>query len=199
MDKTTTYDHEAYGRKQSNRPLAWLNVGVLAIALGPVSASASHPGLWYAASDLQQLRDRKTGTHAPIYDPLRQGTEYFLGSTISPSGRVTWPGTGRTLDLGDRRDIGNSLVVFAFVSDLADDVTYFALARTWLLAVANFGGFDLDGTHDLVQGHLLAGVAIADDIPAPSLSFPERQLGLSPLAQNAHEPRHDRRGGICGA
>ncbi len=196
MDKATPYDYEAYGRKKWNRPLAWLNFGVLAIALGPVPASASHPGLWYVASDLQQLRDRKTGTHAPIYDPLRQGTEYFLGSTISPSGRVSWPGTGRILDLGDRRDIGNSLVVFAFVSDLADDVTYFALARTWLLAVANFGGFDLDGTHDLVQAHLLAGVAIAYDILAPSLSFAERQVVLSALSRNANELMNAGRGGI---
>src|SRR5216684_9067465 len=190
MDKATPYDYEAYGRKKWNRPLAWLNFGVLAIALGPVPASASHPGLWYVASDLQQLRDRKTGTHARIYDPLRQGTEYFLGSTISPSGRVSWPGTGRILDLGDRRDIGNSLVVFAFVSDLADDVTYFALARTWLLAVANFGGFDLDGTHDLVQAHLLGGVAIAYDILAPSLSFAERQVVLSALSRNARSEEH---------
>jgi len=109
---------------------------------------------------------------------------------------VSWPGTGRILDLGDRRDIGNSLVVFAFVSDLADDVTYFALARTWLLAVANFGGFDLDGTHDLVQAHLLAGVAIAYDILAPSLSFAERQVVLSALSRNANELMNAGRGGI---
>src|SRR5262244_402454 len=147
---------------------------LLAVALAPALAAASHPGLWYTAADRQQLRDRKAGTHAVIYDALRRGTEYFLGSTVSSSGRVTWPGTSRTFDLGDRRDIGNALVVFAFVSELADEVSYFALAHDWLIAVAGFGGFNLDGAHDLVQSHLLAGVAVAYDILAPSLSAQER-------------------------
>ncbi len=162
-----------------------MHFGVLAMALGPAPAAASHPSLWYRTSDLLELRARARDTHAPIYNPLRAGTDYFLGSTVARSGRVTWP--GRTYDLGDLRDIGNSLLVFAFVSVLTDDVTYFALARSWLLSVASFGSFDLDGTHDLVQGHLLAGVAAAYDILAPSLTLAEQQTVLSALSRNATE------------
>src|SRR5215469_6271211 len=162
MDGTSPGDSAGIpGPRQWAR--ARLHLALLAMALAPAPAAASHPALFYSDAERQQLRQRSAGTHAPIYDALRRGTEYFLGSTVSSSGRVTWPGTPRTFDLGDRRDIGNALVVFAFVSDLADDVSYFALARDWLMAVVGFGGFDLDGTHDLVQSHLLAGVAVAYD------------------------------------
>jgi hypothetical protein len=87
------------------------------------------------------------------------------------------------------------LVTFAFVSQLTGDPRHLTLARNWLLTVASFGSFDLDGTHDLVQAHLLGGAAIAYDLLALNLSNSEANTVVAALSRNATELRN---AGVAG-
>jgi hypothetical protein len=159
---------------------------LLLVSLLAAPALAAHPSLFYSAPEVDALRTRAAGSHNHIYRHLFNGTTQYLNTSIAPTGIITWRATGQTLDLGDRRDIGNSLVVFAFVAQLSTDPRYFDLAKDWLMTVASWGNFDLDGTKDLIQSHMLGGVAVAYDILAPRLSATEAATVRASLVQNAN-------------
>src|SRR5713226_4602973 len=159
----------------------------LVFVLAFASLASGHPSLFFAGSDIPSLRSQAQGTHQSIFQPLRQGAETFVGSNVDRTGLVRW--SNRSVSLGDRRHIGNALVTFAFVSQLTGDARHLTLARDWLLRVASFGSFDLDGTHDLVQAHLLGGAAIAYDLLAGNLSTSEANMVVAALSRNATELR----------
>jgi len=166
-------------------------IGKLALLLLAVVTSApveaAHPNLFFDASQVASLRTKAAGTHQAIYQPLFNGTTGYLSTKIASSGVVTWTNTGQTYNLGDKRDIGNSLVVFAFVSQISTDSRYFDLAKGWLLTVSSWGSFDLDGTHDLIQSHLLGGVTIAYDLLASRLTAAEQAQVRAAIQRNANE------------
>jgi len=166
-------------------------IGKLLLLAAAVVASApayaAHPSLFFDATQVDALRTKAAGTHSAIYQPIFNGTTQYLGTRIASDATVTWTATGRTFNLGDKRDIGNSLVVFSFVSQISTDTRYFDLAKAWLLAVSSWGSFDLDGTHDLIQAHLLAGVCVAYDMLAPRLSATEQSQVRAAIQRNATE------------
>lgn len=144
-----------------------------------------HPSLFFEASQVEALRQKAQSTHQAIYQPLLKGTTSYLDSTVASSGLVTWKATGKTLQL-DRREVGNLLVVFSFVAQLSTDSRHLDLARSWLLTVSSWGNLDLDGSQDLVQAHLLGGVAVAYDLLAPKLTSSEASRVRATLQQNAN-------------
>ncbi|MFL5357580.1 DUF4962 domain-containing protein [Archangium sp.] len=156
--------------------------------------AASHPSLFFAASEVQGLRQKAQTSHAAIYQPLLKATTGYLDTSIAPSGLVTWKTTGKTLQL-DRREVGNLLVLFSFVAQLSTDARHLDLARSWLLTVCSWGDLDLDGTHDLIQGHLLGGAAVAYDLVAPKLSAAEASRVRAVLQQNANALTQTSKGG----
>ena len=169
--------------------LSWL---VLWVALPALAGP--HPGLFFDASQVEGLRQKAQTTHQAIYQPLLKGATSYLDSTVAPSGLVTWKTTGKTLQL-DRREVGNLLVVLAFVGQLSTDSRHLELARSWLLTVSSWGNLDLDGTHDLIQAHLLGGVAVAYDLLAPKLSASEASRVRATLQQNANALMQSSKGG----
>jgi hypothetical protein len=157
---------------------------VLALAIAPLSALADHPHLFYGAGDVAGLRTRASGTHKAIADELNGATSQFFGTSVSSAGVSTWQ-DGHTLSIGDMRDVGNALVVYAFDWQLTQDPQALALAKGWLTTVASWGNFDLDGTHDLVQAHLLAGSAVAYDILYGQLTAAEQGAVRAAIVGNA--------------
>jgi len=156
----------------------------LVTAAIPALASADHPHLFYGANDLPALRAQAGSTHKTIADGLKGGVADFRGSTVAQSADVRWS-DGRTLSMGDQRDIGNALIVFAFASQLDQDPQSLAVAKGWLLTFAGWGSFDVDGQKDLTQAHLLGGVAVAYDMLYPSLSDSERDIVRNALSREA--------------
>jgi MYXO-CTERM domain-containing protein len=158
-----------------------------------------HPSLFFEAAQVEGLRQKAQSTHQAIYQPLLKGTTDYLDTTLSSSGTITWKGTGNTRQIGDRREIGNLLVVFAFVSQVSTDSRYFELAKGWLLTVSSWGNLDLDGTHDLMQAHLLGGLAVAYDLLAPRLTSAEATKVRATLQQNATDLARASKGGTWWA
>ncbi|BDG09427.1 heparinase II/III domain-containing protein [Anaeromyxobacter paludicola] len=169
---------------------------LLALVAAPLSAlGADHPHLFFSGGDVGGLQARASGTHKALADNLTSATSQFFGTRISSSGVATWP-DGHTLSIGDMRDVGNSLVVFAFDWQLTQDPQALALAKGWLTTVASWGNYDLDGTHDLVQAHLLAGTAVAYDLLYGQLSAAEQSSVRSALVNNAAALMAAGKGGI---
>jgi hypothetical protein len=160
-----------------------LVAGLLAVALPAAATAAEHPRLFFKGADVADLRARAGSSHRVIADGLKGGVAEYHGSNVAQSGVVSWP--GRTFTLGDRRDIGNSLVVFAFTAQLDGSPETLALAKRWLLSVAGFATFDLDGERDLVLSHLVGGVAVAYDILHPQLTEAERTKVRDALSREA--------------
>ena len=158
---------------------------VLALTLPAAATAQEHPRLLYKAADVARLEAQAQSSHASIRGSLKKGTDEFLGTTVASSGTVTWAATGRTFDLGDTRDIGYGLVVWSFVWQLEGTQPYLDLAKGWLLNVASWSTWDLDGTHDLVQGHLLYGASFAYDVLYPQLTDAERATVRSAIAREA--------------
>ena len=153
--------------------------------LCPLAASAAtHPSLFYGPGDVARLQQQAQTTHQVVYSGLKSGVDQFVGTQIASDGTVTWS-SGRTFNLGDRRDIGNALEVFSFLWQIDGGQQYAQLAHDWLMDVVSWGNLDLDGTQDLLLGHMVTGVAIAYDILYPNLTDAERTTVRQVLAQNA--------------
>jgi hypothetical protein len=161
-----------------------LLVAALVAAAPAAALGAEHPRLFFGAGDVGALQARAQGSHQQIGDGLKRGTAEFHDTTVSTNADARWS-SGRVLSMGDQRDIGNALVVFAFTSQLDGSPASLAVAKGWLLTVAGWGSFDLDGQHDLVQAHTLGGVAIAYDMLHGSLSDAERNLVRSAIVREA--------------
>jgi hypothetical protein len=161
-------------------------IAAFLLAVVPAFALAqAHPHLFYGPNDVARLQAQAGSTHAYIANGLRTGANDFVGSTPTPSGTINWT-SGRTLSLGDLRDIGNGVAVFAFVWQIDGSDSYLQLARSWLLGVAGFSTLDLAGDRDLVLAHNLAGVAIAYDILYPKLSDGERATVRAAITNGAN-------------
>ena len=91
----------------------------LAAAAPTVAEAADHPRLFFGAGDLADLRSRAQGSHQQIAEGLKRGTAEFHDTSVSANADARW-GSGRVLSMGDQRDIGNALVVFAFTAQLDD-------------------------------------------------------------------------------
>jgi hypothetical protein len=154
------------------------------LSVPAAARGAEHPRLLYRTADVATLRAQAGSTHAVIRGSLKAGTDEFLGSRISSSGVVTWPG-GRTFSLGDRRDIGYALMVWAFTWQLEGSQPHLDLAKAWLNDLASWSSWDLDGEHDLVQAHLLFGAAFAYDVLHPQLTEAQRTAVRNGIVREA--------------
>ncbi len=176
----------------------WLLLLVLTLSLPALAGP--HPSLFFEAGQVAGLRQKAQSTsHQVIYQSLLKGTTTYLDTTLSSSGQVTWKSTGQTKQLGDRREIGNLLVVFAFVSQLSTDSRYADLAKHWVLTVSSWKNLDLDGSRDLMQAHLLGGLAVAYDMVAPRLTATEAASVRATLQQNANALAQTSKGGAWWA
>jgi len=173
---------------------------VLTLALSLPALAGPHPSLFFEAGQVPGLRQKaQSPSHQVIYQSLLKGTTTYLDTTLSSSGQVTWRATGQTKPLGDRREIGNLLVVFAFVSQVSTDARYADLAKHWVLTVSSWKNLDLDGSNDLMQAHLLGGLAVAYDMVAPRLSTSEAASVRATLQQNANALAQASKGGAWWA
>jgi len=157
---------------------------ILALLCPLAASAATHPSLFFGPTDVARLQQQAKGTHQVVYTSLKNGVDQFIGTGIASDGTVTW-NTGRTFNVGDRRDIGNALEVFAFMWQIDGGAQYAQLAHDWLMAAASWGNLDLDGSQDLMLAHLLTGVAIAYDILYPNLTAAERTTVQAVIARNA--------------
>jgi hypothetical protein len=168
--------------------LARLLAALLAVAAPAVVLSQTapqHPHLLYSAGDVARLRAQASTSHAYMARALKAGVDEFMGTTIAGDGTVTWP-DGRTFNVGDRRDVGNGVAVFAFYWQLDGGDAYLQLARRWLLAVTSLPSLDLEGDRDLVLAHVLTGTAIAYDVLHPKLTDAERTQVRRAIAEGAN-------------
>lgn len=162
-----------------------LRLAALLLALVPAAAApATHPHLLYGPGDVARLQAQAASTHAYIARSIQAGTDQFAGTNVSSAGLVTWP-SGSTLDLGDVRDVGNGVAVFAFAWQLGGTDAYLSLARQWLLTATSWPTLDLAGDYDLSLAHSVAGVAIAYDILYGQLSDAERAQVVASLSAGA--------------
>ena len=168
-------------------------VSLLLLAL-PLTAQAApaHPHLLFGASDVARLQAQAQSTHQSIYTALKGGTDSFLGTRIRANADVAKSNGSVWFNLGDRRDIGDSLVVFSFVYVLSGDPKYLTLATNWLTDVTSWSTLDIDPTggqdpHDLIQEQILAAVAISYDMLYNQLSASLRSRILQVIQQNANE------------
>ncbi|BDG09421.1 DUF4962 domain-containing protein [Anaeromyxobacter paludicola] len=157
---------------------------ILALLCPLAASAATHPRLFFGPGDVARLQQQAKSTHQVVYTGLKNGVDQFVGTNIASDGTVTW-NTGRTFNVGDRRDIGNALEVFAFLWQIDGGSQYFQLAHDWLMSAASWGNLDLDGSQDLMLGHLLTGVAIAYDLLYPNLTASERTTVQQVIARNA--------------
>ncbi|HET7826676.1 MAG TPA: heparinase II/III family protein [Anaeromyxobacter sp.] len=164
------------------RRLAALLLAVLPFAAYP----QQHPHVLFGAGDVARLRSRAATTHAAIAQGLTAGTDEFMGATVSQAGIVSWP-TGSTFSLGDLRDVGNGIAVFAFVWQLQGTDAYLQLAREWLLTATSWPTLDLAGDNDLSLAHAVIGVAIAYDILYGQLADAERAQVVGALVAGANQ------------
>ena len=139
----------------------------LALALSASPAPAAHPDVLFGAADVAPLRAKRESYRQP-YENLRRVAQQHWGSRVARNGKVTLA-NGTVYDSGDRRTIGDMLVIFAFVATLESDERYFDLARGWLDTVVAWGDLDLDSTQDLILAHLVSAVSLAYDMLAPRL------------------------------
>jgi uncharacterized protein DUF4962/heparinase II/III-like protein len=160
-------------------------LAALAVAAPAAVGAAEHPHLFFGAADVPGFQARAQASHRALAEGLQRGVAEFQDTTVSASGDVRW-GSGRTFNLGDRRDIGNSLVVFAFASQLDGSGQTRELAKRWLNTVASWGSFDLDGQRDLIHAHTLAGTAIAYDMLYSDLSDAERAKIRAAITREAN-------------
>lgn len=156
------------------------------LLLGPsiAHAQAAHPHVLFGADQVAAFRSQAQSTQKALASSITAGAATYRGSTVTTGGSVTLSGGG-TVNLGDLRDIGNSLVTFAFAWELDGADASYQLAHDWLVTLAGWGNLDLDGTHDLVQAQLLIGVSLAYDMLAPRLTSAERQSVLAAITANA--------------
>jgi hypothetical protein len=161
-----------------------LLIAALVAATPAAAAAADHPRLFFGAGDVGALKARAQGSHQQVGDGLKRGTAEFHDTTVSTNADARWS-SGRVLSMGDQRDIGNALVVFAFTSQIDESPASLAVAKGWLLTVAGWGSFDLDGQKDLAHAHTLGGVAIAYDMLYGSLNDGERQRVRDAIAREA--------------
>ena len=175
----------------------WIRVqAAWAVLLAAPALAATHPSILYGAQDLPAIQQRAAGPQKALFDSLKAGAGYFVGSDITSSGVVVWPSQGKSFNLGDKRDVGNSLIVFSFVAAVSGDPAYFALAHRWLMDAVHFGNLDIDGTADLTQATLLIGVALSYDMLAPQLSASEVQQIQAVLSRNADALMNAGKGGM---
>lgn len=164
-----------------------VRIAALLLAVLPTAASPQqHPHVLFGAGDVPRLRAQAASTHGYLAKPLKAGTDSFVGSSVSPTGLVSWPG-GNTLDLGDVRDVGSGMAVFAFVWQLDGGDAYLQLAKRWLLAATSWASLDLAGDRDLALAHTVTGVALAYDILYPQLSGAERAQVVLALTTGANQ------------
>ena len=164
---------------------------LLAVLLAvPSSALASHPNLLFGAADLPRLRAQAQGTHQALYSALKSGTDSFLGTRIRASGDVVRSDGSVWYNLGDRRDIGDGLMVFSFIWQIDGGQQYLSLAQNWLSDILSWSTLDVDPTggqdpHDLVQEQILGAVGFAYDVLYPTLSDAVRARARAVIQQNA--------------
>jgi hypothetical protein len=174
-------------------PTAAVLAGLLAVP--SLALGASHPRVLFTEGDVPTLRAQAQTSHQAIRGSLQQGADEFVGTRVARDGTVTWP-AGRTFTFGDKRDVGYSLVVWSFTWQITGAPQYLDLARGWLLDVASWPTWDLDGAHDLVQSHLLYGAAFAYDLLWPVLTEPERAAVRDAIVREASGLLTAAQGGI---
>jgi hypothetical protein len=134
-----------------------------------------HPRLFFNASDLPLLREKVATTHAEIWQPVVDYVDTELGT--SPLSEAPPDG-----GLATYRNAGNMLIPLAFVCRIYDQDDYCSLAKSYLLAYADWERWGEEGHRDLGHAHMVMGNAIAYDWLYPILAPEERETATATLA-----------------
>lgn len=135
----------------------------------------AHPRLFFTASEIPSLRAKASSTHNEIWRPIR---DYADSQRATPPPAVAPPGG----DLDAYRVAGNKMIPFAFACVITDVKYLCDLAKTYLLAYADWQQWGENNWRDLGQAHMMLGNALAYDWLYPKLSSSERQKVRNSLA-----------------
>jgi hypothetical protein len=143
--------------------------------------AASHPGLFFNASDVPALRQTAQTTHASIAAHI---TTILNAHLNDPAPTPT--------EYDDYRFLGCQVAVWAFGYQLTGNTQYAAMARSELLTYASWSAWDNGetaslGGPDLAEAHMLMGNAIAYDWIQETLSAADRATIVAKLGAEAQK------------
>src|SRR5947209_10151969 len=143
--------------------------------------AASHPSLFFGASDVTALRQAAQTTHAAIASHITSILDQHVND---PAPTPT--------DYDDYRFLGNQVAVWAFGYQLTGDARYAAIARTQLLTYAGWSAWDGGesaqlGGPDLNEAHMLMGNAVAYDWIYETLSAADRTTVANKIGVEAQK------------
>jgi hypothetical protein len=146
---------------------------LLALAL---SLGTAHPHLFFNAADVPALRDAAATTHKPIADHyLATVAAHLSDPPPTPS------------DYGDARFLGNQVAVWAFAYQLSGDPRYADKARSQILTYLTWADWSFGQGMDLIEAHMLLGVAVAYDLIYETLSAVDQQAIATRLGTEAQK------------
>lgn len=121
-----------------------------------------HPRLYLDAERIAELRAAVTGTHAPLWQELRDLADRAVRRG-PPAYREDDNGSGS--EQLWQREVGNAMPLLAMAYVICGDRKYLEAARAWALASCGYASWGLgrfDGL-DLAAGHQLFGLGIVYD------------------------------------
>jgi hypothetical protein len=146
---------------------------LLALAL---SLGTAHPHLFFNAADVPALRDAAATTHKPIADHyLATVAAHLSDPPPTPS------------DYGDARFLGNQVAVWGFAYQLSGDPRYADKARSQILTYLTWADWSFGQGMDLIEAHMLLGVAVAYDLIYETLSAVDQQAIATRLGTEAQK------------
>ncbi|TMB40818.1 MAG: DUF4962 domain-containing protein [Deltaproteobacteria bacterium] len=127
------------------------------LALVSALIAATHPSLFFGASDVPALRQSAQTTHAAIASHITAILDQHLNDPAPTPG-----------DYDDYRFLGNQVAVWAFAYQMTGNAQYAAMARSQLLTYADWSSWDNGetadlGGPDLNTAHMLLGNSVAYD------------------------------------
>lgn len=148
----------------------------------PTPANPQTPRLYLDAERIAALRTAVTGTHAPLWQELRDLANRAVRRG-PPAYREddNWSGSEQLW----QREVGNAMPVLAMAYVVSGDRKYLEAAQAWALASCGYRTWGLgriDGM-DLAAGHQLFGLGIVYDMDAVELDRRYRRLSARALVR----------------
>jgi uncharacterized protein (TIGR03382 family) len=178
---------KALGCTKNRRPSRRdISLGVVVLLLVAALLAASHPSLFFSASDVPALREAALTTHAEVANHITTVLNKHLNDVAAVA------------QYDDFRFEGNQVAVWAFAYQITGNTAYAAKALQEIkvyLGWPDWGNGEADslGGPDLNEAHMMLGVAVAYDWIYETLSAADRTAIATRLGQEgalvaAYEP-----------
>jgi len=146
-----------------------------------VLVGATHPSVFFSASDVPALRQAAQTTHASIASHYTSLLDQHLGDP-----------TPSATEYDDFRFLGNQVAVWAFGYQLTGNTQYASIARSQLLTYASWDAWDNGetadlGGPDLNEAHMLLGTSLAYDWIYQTLSDADRATIAAKIGAEAQK------------